>query len=156
MNRFQWIQIQIFSFMEINLKISICNTVAFLSKPQWNNLTLQWLPGPCSLFNTLTNILEILNIWAIGAFYTHWNENITILTKFSSLVVPEVVILATYGVGILTTSGAASDKILSKQQHFSFSATRHILVLCKKPIHSSVYLPTWWIIEQELQGSVTL
>ena len=40
----------------------------------------------------------------------HWNDNVVILMKFSSLVTLEVV--------ILTTSCAASDKISSKWRHF--------------------------------------
>ena len=42
----------------------------------------------------------------------HWNENVVILTKFSSLVAVEVV--------ILTTSSAASDESFVKMTTFSF------------------------------------
>ena len=45
---------------------------------------------------------------------THWNENVVILTKFSSLAALEVV--------KMTTSSAASDQNVIKWRHFCFSA----------------------------------
>ena len=45
----------------------------------------------------------------------HWNENVIILMKFSSLAAPKVV--------ILTTFGAASDEDFIKMKTFSFQCT---------------------------------
>ena len=56
-----------------------------------------------------TSLDELLNIhhWMI-----HWNENVFILMKVSSLAAPKVV--------ILTTFGAASDEDFIKMKTFSF------------------------------------
>ena len=45
-------------------------------------------------------------------YYNHWNENVVILTKFSSLAAPKVV--------ILTTFGTASDEDFVKMKTFPF------------------------------------
>ena len=66
-------------------------------------------------------IYNTLYLWSHSTL-NHWTENVVILTKFSSLAAPEVVItenvviltkfssLAAPEVVILTTSGAASDE----------------------------------------------
>ena len=46
----------------------------------------------------------------------HWNENVVILTKFSTLAAPEV--------AQMTTSSAASDENFIKMTTFSFQWTR--------------------------------
>ena len=50
----------------------------------------------------------------------HWNKNVVILTKFSSLAALEVV--------ILTTSSAASDEHFIKMKTFPFQCTHSIVV----------------------------
>ena len=50
-------------------------------------------------------------------FDTHWNKNVVILTKFSSLAALEVV--------ILTTSSAASDEHFIKMKTFPFQWLSH-------------------------------
>ena len=49
--------------------------------------------------------------------YFHWNKNVVILTKFSSLAALEVV--------ILTTSSAASDEHFIKMKTFPFQCSSH-------------------------------
>ena len=49
--------------------------------------------------------------------HLHWNKNVVILTKFSSLAALEVV--------ILTTSSAASDEHFIKMKTFPFQCLVH-------------------------------
>ena len=55
-----------------------------------------------------------------GADSVHWNGNVIILTKFSSLAALKVV--------ILTTFGAASDENFIKMMTFSFQWYRDVVL----------------------------
>ena len=65
------------------------------------------------LCDTLTHILRLLHWhWSNHMMIQHWNGDVIILTKFSSLTALEVV--------ILTTSRAVSDENLVRMTAFSF------------------------------------
>ena len=64
--------------------------------------------------------------------YVHWNKNVVILTKFSSLAALEVV--------ILTTSSAASDEHFIKMKTFPFQC--YLWFADNVTIHCD---NTWWI-----------
>ena len=68
----------------------------------------------------------------------HWKKNVIILTKFSSLAAPKVV--------ILTTFGAASDEDFIKMKTFSFQCCGPIFISLNKGLCArNRYLSGAWI-----------
>ena len=62
----------------------------------------------------------------------HWNENVVILTKFSSLAALEVV--------ILTTFSAANDENFIKMKTFPFQCSQQAIIWTNAdPIHWRIY-----------------
>ena len=66
------------------------------------------------LMQILMTIVAHVATWELreNSYTYHWNKNVVILTKFSSLAALEVV--------ILTTSSAASDEHFIKMKTFPF------------------------------------
>ena len=69
-----------------------------------------WVPVSFEIMNTQTNGIQNALLASISTY--HWNENVVILTKFSSLAALEFV--------ILTTFSAASDENFIKMKTFPF------------------------------------
>ena len=84
------------------------------------NMENGWLPG----YIQLPSLLYEGNVSAQmmvpkPSHYLHWNKNVVILTKFSSLAALDVV--------ILTTSSAASDEHFIKMKTFPFQCNLQML-----------------------------
>ena len=92
--------------------IAMCNTQKITSRIQGTDTT--W--GRCRVDRTCTVLQHIP-----GNTHTHWKRNVVILTKFSSLAAPEVV--------MLTTSGAANDANFVKMLVFPFRCPSYICML---------------------------
>ena len=85
-----------------------------------------------------------LHFYHLSTMRYHWNENVIILMKVSSLAAPKVV--------ILTTFGAASDEDFIKMMTFSFQCMAWVVEMLPHGTHWPVCTWFWhpWILMTRL------
>ena len=98
-----------------------------LSEPMLTRLTDAYMrhSGEMSYWVHCTDPINLVSVYK----HIHWNENVIILMKFSSLAAPKVV--------ILTTFGAASDEDFIKMKTFSFQCWWNIYLCCEAALNVS-------------------
>ena len=118
--------------------VNRCATLTVCKLPKHDDMIYHAFTGSYDTLRQTQTSPILLKFSSIYVCFIHCNQNVVILINFSSLAVPEVV--------IMTTSGAARDEKIANMTAFLYQ--------CSSPL--GLLLPTWLTLHKGMNNLLHL